>query len=106
MVREGECTARVWETSSRVRAIETKPESDRISAASRMVSEEREETKERRERSQRETRSEAAIDGENWSFRGRFCLCNSVASMCEKDEGGTKCKFEGKAIFRFWRERV
>lgn len=71
MVRDGDCTVRVSETISRVRAMETKPESERISAASRMVSEGRGETKGRRERRKRETRGEAAIDGEYEVFGGR-----------------------------------
>lgn len=62
MVREGDCGTRDWETSSRVRAIETKPESERISAASRTAWLGREEERERSERRMRETSSGAAID--------------------------------------------
>ncbi|PON45785.1 hypothetical protein PanWU01x14_256600, partial [Parasponia andersonii] len=66
IVREGEFRARVRETSSRVRAMETKPESERISEASVMVSEGSGEERERRQRRVRETMtSEAAIDGDS-----------------------------------------
>lgn len=50
-MREGEAfRVRVWETSSRVRAMDSKPESERISEASMRVSEDRGEEREIRER--------------------------------------------------------
>lgn len=91
MVREGDFRVRVWETSWRVRAMETWPESVRISEASRTVSEGREEERERREKRARKDiiGSEAAIDG-NWSFRA---VSVSV---------GVRVEVERKAYF--WRE--
>lgn len=49
--------------SSSVRAMETKPLSDKISAASRTVSEGKGEEREKRERRMREMKSVEAIDG-------------------------------------------
>lgn len=60
----GDARVRVWETRERVRDMETWPESERISAASRTVLEGRGEARGRRERRPRKAiRSEAAIDG-------------------------------------------
>ena len=83
IVRVGAFRVRVWETSSRVRAMESKPESERISEASMIVTVEREEERERRERRVRESRSQAtAIDGaSNKTFEESFILAGKVYGM-------------------------
>lgn len=63
---EGECPRKVSAMTSRVRAIETKPESARTSAASKMASLGREDDRGKTKetvKERRRKRSEEAIDG-------------------------------------------